>query len=472
MQMVGVVAPDGRVDHLEIFRERGVDHGFARGGGVALGEVGLEPLLQLAGGPREHQVDQLALARGPRRLIADEITDHPGIVPARRQLLRGLAVDAGREGRRVHVRHAHDGAFHVLPAAQWVDVGLAQRGARRQGIVQRRPISRVEAPGAHAARGELRGCTLPVGTEALLQVGQVEGHGVAQRFHGGARGRDLRSGGNAGEHLRPVDDHRSRRIVAGPIHAGGPEAASLRVHEPPATGDFLDSEEPRGLAPGLAPAGAKPAVAAGPYFGLGDQHAVFLRPLALQRVEGSCLARPSGVNVLPEVIDERCGAIEHRVAHIGLRQADLANLDRGGLRGVTHGHVDRAHGFHRRVAAGFDVDPVARARLVDGGSQLVRISQPLPIEAQRNGRAHPHIGERVNALGYVAFIAHQPQLEALAGRGAEFDHQEAGVTPVGGQGGVEVGQGPADRRHIGCESRLLGRGIDRAGPGHRQRQQP
>ena len=161
------------------------------------------------------------------------------------------------------------------------------------------------------------------------------------------------------------------------------------------------------------------------------------------------------MHVLAEIVDQRRAVIEHRIARIGFRQADLANFQRGCVRGITHGDAERADMAHRRVTAGLDVDPVAVARLVHRRRQLVRIPQALAKEAQRNGGAHPDIREGMNPLRDVALIADESELESLAGGRAEFDHQEFGVGPVGRQLRIDVRQRPLRGRDVAREGGLL-----------------
>ena len=140
----------------------------------------LEALLERAGRPGEHAIDQLAFSRRPGRFIADEVADHPGIVAARAELLQRLALHALREEWRIHIGHAHDGALDHpasraggtrTPGAAW---------AGRQRVVELGAVGGVQAPGAHAPRRELCGRSTPVLAEAGLEVGDVERYRIAQ----------------------------------------------------------------------------------------------------------------------------------------------------------------------------------------------------------------------------------------------------------------------------------------------------
>src|SRR5262249_27967842 len=155
-------------------------------------DLGLEVLLDRAWRTLEHEVHEFGFARWPRRLIADEKADHPGVVAPRPELLGRLALDLLREGRRIHVRHAHDGPGDALPAAQWIDIGLAQRWRLAQRVVELGAIGGVQAPGVHAPRGQLRGCRAPALAKALLDIRDVEGHRVAQRIDVGSWRGNLR----------------------------------------------------------------------------------------------------------------------------------------------------------------------------------------------------------------------------------------------------------------------------------------
>ena len=48
----------------------------------------------------------------------------------------------------------------------------------------------------------------------------------------------------------------------------------------------------------------------------------------------------------------------------------------------------------------------------------------------------------MDPLGYVLRGGLQSQFEALAGRGAELEHEKIVTGPVGREGGVELGEGP------------------------------
>ena len=110
---------------------------------------------------------------------------------------------------------------------------------------------------------------------------------------------------------------------------------------------------------------------------------------------------------------------------------------RAGYRMVT---LRRAR-VARSMPAGFDVDPVAVARLVDRRCQLVGVPEALAKEAQRNRCADPDAGKRMNALGHVAFVADEAEFEALAGRGAELDDQEIGPVQSTGSCGSRSASG-------------------------------
>ena len=103
IQVVRIMAPHGGVDDLEISRERGVHQRLADRRCVALGELALEALLDRACRAREHQVDELAFARRPWRLVADEVADHPRVgLACPRAAARPRHRLAGRTLRNTH----------------------------------------------------------------------------------------------------------------------------------------------------------------------------------------------------------------------------------------------------------------------------------------------------------------------------------------------------------------------------------
>jgi hypothetical protein len=243
---------------------------------------------------------------------------------------------------------------------------------------------------------------------------------------------------------------RQRRIGPRAVHARRPEPTTLRVDEPPAIVDLFDPEK----AGGFAALAGEAAVTAGSRRTLRHEHAFLRLPFPDERRDVARLARPIGVNVLPVVIDQRRTAIENRVARVGLREAHLANLEGRGAGGISHRDADRAHGVHGRMAAGFDVDPVARARLIDGRGELIGVAEPVAEETHRYRGPRPDSGERVDTFGDVALVAHQAELEALAGRAAKLDHEESCVSPIRRQRGIDFGDGPLRRGNFARESRL------------------
>ena len=346
----------------------------------------------------------------------------------------------------------------------WRSVGVA-----RQRVVELGAVGGVQAPGAHAPRRELCRRSTPVLAEAGLQVGDVERHRIAQRIGARAGRGKLRVGRNAGKQLVAAENPRARRIRAGAVYARRPEAAALRIDEPPALADLLHAEKPRRL----AFARGKAAIATGRGTAARHEHALFGAPFAHQFLRVACLARPVGMHVLAVVVDDGSAAVEHRISCIGLREADLANFDGGAAHRIPHGEADGAHALDGAMPAGLDVDPVAVARLVHGGRQFVGVAQALAIETQRDRGPHPDIGERMNALGYAAGFTHQAQLESLAAGGAELDHQEFVILPVLGETRIQIRERPLHGGNFAREDRLLRRCLSANNhPGQRECGQP
>src|SRR5688572_29265012 len=107
------------------------------------------------------------------------------------------------------------------------------------------------------------------------------------------------------------------------------------------------------------------------------------------------------MSVLPEVVEQRSASVEYGVPDIRFRQGNFANLDGRGACRISHRHREGTYVRDRRVSSGLYVDPIAVARLVDGGRQFVGVAEALAKESQWNRSPDPHAGERMDPLGDV-----------------------------------------------------------------------
>ena len=437
VEMIRVGLFDGGIDDRKVAGECAEHELTAAFRRVAARETVLEMVLHFRRLALKNQLNELAFAARPRRFVADEIAEQIGVVLVRSELAHDFGLDLFRKTFGIHIRQAHD-RVAALKSAQREDVRLVERSFV-ECFAQAGAVGGVEPPGIEAARGELCPVGAPVVAVAALEVRAVKIRQPAADLTATAEvvcnpGQWLRHGGE--QIFAPRDARADAKADA--VDAGRIKQMTIGINKPPAPVNLLDAEKSGGFRLRGGEAAEGIAVGKG---GAQFERVGFGRPDSFQVGFRVRFAGPVGVGILAKLVNQRF-AFQHRVAGVVRGQRDRADFERWRAGGITHGHAHALDVGGRTESAGFDVDPIRIARLVHRRRQIGAVAESLPVKPQRNGRAHPDAGERMNALGDGFRRHRQAEFEPLAGGRAKFDDEKIISRPIGRQIGIDFFQRP------------------------------